>query len=233
MFSYIQQLILTKLLGAQNGLRYSEAAPIDVDDNLYHYHLNFLIKKGIVVYENGIYQLTERGKVEVQKIDSEGRTKEFFKVGVLPYVTRTNSEQREILLEKRLRHPYFGDINPSVAGRIQIGETIESCAKARLEEKTGLIAEFKLIGVIRKIRRNLEGKVLEDCFYHACYGENPSGELDQENVYGNHFWDTFENAIEYQKKNITASKLSEEIIKRIMNKDYSQFYFQEDLKLTI
>jgi len=223
---------LSKLLRADN-LRYSEMTPEEsrIDDDLYNYHLQFLVKKGFVKKEDKRYSLTEKGKVAVQHLDIKGNEQNYFKVGVLPYVVRILNGKKEILLEKRLRHPYFGDVNPSISGKVLFGEKITDAAKRKLEEETGLEAEFKPIGVTRKIRRDKNNQIIEDTFYHVCYGENPTGVLDERNVYGEHYWSDFNTALESQRKNVTASFLSEEVIKRVDSNRTEFFYFEEDITL--
>ncbi len=227
MFSYIQIQILTKLL-ASNGLRYSEACPSGVDDDLFNYHLQFLVKKGYVEKENGLYKLSNLGKINVQPIDALGNWKEFFKFSVLPYVVRTNLRKKEILLQRRLRHPYFGNVE-TVSGKVVIGEKVEDAAKRKLEEETGLTCDFRLLGVIRKIRRSKDGKIIEDTLYHACYGENPEGILEEKNVFGDNLWAEFNEARKLQKQNVTASDQSEEILNRVETGNLELFYFNEDL----
>lgn len=229
-FSYVQLQILAKLLTSDSGLRYSEAHPEGIDDDLYNYHLQFLVKKGYVVKEGNLYKLSDSGKVHVQAIDVLGNLKGLFKFSVLPYVVKDTLGKRELLLQKRLRHPYFGDIH-SISGKVHIGESVEAAARRKLEEETRLICDFKFLGVIRKIRRNNEGRVIEDTLYHICYGENPTGDLEQKNIFGENFWESFEFALEVQKRNITAGKPSEDILERIRNKNFELFYVVEDLIL--
>jgi len=85
--------------------------------------------------------------------------------------------------------------------------------------------------VIRKIRRDKQGKVIEDTLYHVCYGENPTGKLVNINKYGENFWADFSTAIEYQRKNITAGKETEKVLEKIAKKNFDLFYLHEDVTL--
>jgi ADP-ribose pyrophosphatase YjhB (NUDIX family) len=232
MFSEVQVQILTKLLKSQAGLRYSQAQPDDefVDNDLYNYHLQFLVKKGFVQKVDQLYQLTPAGKQAVHHFDVTGKLYEAFKVSVLAFVTREVNNQQEVLLQKRTRHPYLGDTGV-ISGKINPGEPIEDAAKRKLAEETGFTADFQLLGVYRTARKDKEGQIIEDTFFHACHADKFSGQLIKDSKFGHNFWASFDKAIKLQQKNLTASKNLEEIFKRIQKGDLSLFYFQEVLLL--
>ena len=229
MLSKIQIEILSKLLKSKK-LRYSEAQIRSIDNDLYNYHLQFLVKKGYILKDAKGYKLTDKGKVFVQQIDSKGKVKKYFKVSVLPYVVRSVKNKKEILIHKRLRHPYLGD-HETVAGKVNVGERIEDAAKRKLLEETGLVCDFALIGVIRKIRRNSKNNVVEDTIYHVCYGDDPEGELISKNEFGENWWGSFQEARKLLRKNITYSKTSEKVLNRVEKEETDLFYYQEDIVL--
>lgn len=229
MISKIQKQILSKLLKT-NGLRYRDAHPQFVENDLYNYHLQFLVNKKYINKRNDRYYLSEKGKQFVQQMDVQGEIKEYFKFSVLLYAVKINKGKKEILLQKRLRHPYYGDIG-TISGKVHVGEKVEVAAKRKMLEEAGLEAKFKLIGLIRKIRRDKRSNIIEDTLYHVCYCETPSGKLIKKNKSGENFWCDFKDAVNYQKKNITASKKSEEIFKRIQRGEVDLFYFYEDIIL--
>lgn len=226
MFSYIQILILTKLL-VSTGLRYSEAHPNNVDDDLYNYHLQFLVKKGYVEKKDDIYLLTKNGKVAVQNLDPTGDLKDLFKVGVLLFVIRESDGVKETLLQRRTRQPYFGDVH-NITGKVHLGESIEDSAKRKLLEESGLCADFKFLGIHRKIRRDEKKAVIEDVIFHVCISLNPTGQLQEKNTFGGNFWADFSTAIKHNESNKTKSPQSEEIIKRVKDGNFEFFYITED-----
>lgn len=226
MFSYVQILILAKLL-ASTGLRYSEAHPGNVDGDLYNYHLQFLVKKGYVEKKEDFYQLTKNGKVAVQNLDPTGDLKDLFKVGVLLFVNREIEGRKETLLQRRTRQPYFGDVH-NITGKVHLGESIETAAKRKLLEESGLVAGFKFVGIHRKIRRDENKTVIEDIIFHVCVASNPTGQLQEKNAFGENFWSDFDSAVKYNESNKTKSPQSGEIIKRVNEGNLEFFYITED-----
>lgn len=176
------------------------------------------------VEKNGnVYTLTIEGKKFVANMDLLGNLKQTFKVSVVLYVVNG----AKILAQKRLRHPFFGDIT-SVAGKVLPGEKIEAAASRKLKEETGLVGSFKLLGVHRKIRKTKQGEVIEDTFYNVCVCRRPEGELEEKNMFGENFWVEFGQMIEWEKKNADTGKTDIEIIERIRDNNDELFYFEEE-----
>lgn len=230
MLAHIQNQILSQLLKSDT-LRYSEVQLKHIDKDLFNYHLKFLVEKGYVLKTDRDYKLSDFGKKYVLRIDLIGEEKEYFKFSVLPYVTRVYKDELQILLHKRNRHPYRGDTG-TISGKVKYGELVEVAAKRRLEEESGLTCEnFKLVGVHRKFRYDKAHKLFEDTLYHCCFGENPSGELIDENDHGKNFWANFYDAIKFQSQNMTASQKTQEVLERVRDKNFDFFYFQEEIVL--
>ncbi|MBD3366117.1 NUDIX domain-containing protein [candidate division WWE3 bacterium] len=227
MLSYIQDLILTNLLNTKDPARYSEIQVDTVDNDLFNYHLQQLVKRNYVLKEDKLYSLSNKGKEYVHKLDVKGHLHDLFKVSVLAYVTNSAGE---LLLQKRLRHPYFGEIGV-VAGKMLLGESAEDAAKRKLLEETGLTCNFRLVGVIRKTRKDTEDKIIEDTLFHVCYGDDFSGELVEENDYGLNYWASFDKALDSFKRNATFGTYSEEVLERIRDRRLDTFYFHESLEL--
>ena len=224
----VQLRILTKLTTSPNGLRYSEMRPFDeyLENDLYNYHLQYLVKNELVSKEGNLYQTTEKGKVLTTNMDALGKVQQLFKVSVALQVVREVNGKREILRHKRLRHPFYGDVT-SVSGKVHHGELIEDAAKRKLKEETGLEAEFKLLGVLRKIRKNKQGKLIEDTLYHVCYAENPIGKLIKKNVYGENFWSNFDQAIQFIKLNTDVGEYDIKILEHIHDNNLERLYWQQ------
>lgn len=167
-FSPIQNHILTLLKNAKS-LRYSEMKPKAVPNDLFNYHLQFLVKKGFVakvspagsaktakaakatVSRDG-YQLTAIGVKHVADAyplnKEEERNASLFKINVITIVSRKTSivgkggkkESRiQILNQVRGVHPSYGKIGVP-GGVVRKGEEILAAASRKLEAETGLIA---------------------------------------------------------------------------------------------
>src|SRR5437868_99198 len=69
-----QRAILNKLLYS-TGLRYSEAKPSKLlPNNKFDFHLDQLIKLGLIRHDNNLYLLTTKGKDYTNRIDREAKT---------------------------------------------------------------------------------------------------------------------------------------------------------------
>lgn len=223
--SLIQNQILTKLLKSKE-LRYMDCIPENVDKDLFNYHFKFLQDRGYILKKDDSYSLTNFGKKYVQKLDAKGDYKSYFRFSVLIYVI---NDQREILLHKRLRHPYYGDIGV-ISGKVLYGEKIEEAAKRKVFEETGLlISTPKLIGVHRKTRYDKNGEIIEDTLYHCCLAKEFTGELKEKTEFGENFWSSFKEAESYEGSDVAGSPKGAEVLERIEKNDLRElFFFQED-----
>ncbi|HOU75919.1 MAG TPA: NUDIX domain-containing protein [Candidatus Dojkabacteria bacterium] len=184
----IQIYILTSLL-KNNSSTFTSMKPPDIENDQYNYHLKYLISQEFIVKNNRNYQLTMKGKKFISNLDVFGKMQQFFKVSVALFVVRNNPDnpsEKQMLVQKRLRHPFYGDIH-GFAGKIRLGETVVECTKRKLAEECGLIGDFKFVGVHRKMKI-FNNKLVEDALYHQCYCENATGTLDYKNDFGEHYW---------------------------------------------
>src|SRR3989344_2507778 len=224
--SLVQLKILSKFI-QEPKLRYSEGKPPKISNDLYKYHLKFLTEKRLLKKDDNFYSLTEDGKRIAQNLDVFGNPQKLFKVSVLVYLTRTKNGIKELLMQKRLRHPYYGDIE-TVSGKIKPGESPEEAGLRKLKEETGLSAKIKFVGIIRKIRKNKDGIVFEDTLYHVCTGSNLNGELIAKNEFGENFWAYINEAKRLVEKNKTFGKKTKEIIDKAFEENDKLFYFTEE-----
>lgn len=224
----IQRRILTELMHHETEQRYSVLQLPDVANDLYNYHLQNLVKKGLITKDGSHYALTQEGKKVVSKFNALGSEQHFFKVSVALAVFRNN--YKEVLVQKRLRSPFYGDIT-SVAGKILQGEKIVDAARRKLLEETNLEAQFTFVGVLRKIKRNAEGTLLEDTFYHYCVATEPVGVLMEKNEFGENFWAKSTELLQWEQKNIDAGPYDLLVWNRFTKGDFSPFYFEQDAKV--
>lgn len=213
---------------SESGLRYSEIEKgLEVDDDLFNYHLQSLARTGLLQKDGNLYSLSTEGRIEIQKYDSEGKwVADYFRISVLLFV---RNKKGQILLQKRLRHPLLGDVN-TPSEKVISGESFEQAASRKLEEEIGVKANFKFIGAFRSCRYDDYDYLLEDTIYHICVTDKFDSELCGKSEYGEFFWGGFGEYIKYQKQNKAGSAIQEKVIRRIWRKNYKYFYWQEVLK---
>jgi len=221
----VQAKILAKIAGS-DGMRYSEAYPgEEIDDDLYNYHLQEMVKRGLLTKENSIYKLTNKGKQEVTYINSNGDDLGRFKVITILVVTRNNN--KEILVQKRNRHPHRGEIS-TISGRVMVGEKVVEAAKRRLKEEAGLEANFEHWGDFRAIRKTANGKLFEDIIFCICKADEPTGELVSHSEYGENWWDKFDKIFEYLNDDVAVAKIEKIMLAKIKNNKKSGAVIEEE-----
>ncbi len=170
--SEIQRKILSSCTFFKNGAKYSEMKIPELENDLYNYHLQKLVKDGFLLKEDNLYKLTEKGKSLVTNIDERDlEVPPIYKVSVYlcPVIVG------EILLTKRLKHPQYG-YSGFIAEKKKWGEELLVTAKRALKEETGMESDsLKIIGSLHQIRKNKEGKVIEDGIFHICYTDKVEG----------------------------------------------------------
>jgi len=131
---YIQRKILNKLLYAES-LPYSAMRPSDVESNHYAYHLDQLIKAGIVLKKDSGYAL---GAVGLQLIDrlSQDTMTDRLQPHIVTAIDITN-DHGETLLFKRNFQPYIHRLGFPL-GKLHYEESLLQAATRELKEKTGL-----------------------------------------------------------------------------------------------
>lgn len=229
MLSEVQAKILS-LIARNDGLRYSEAYPgEEIDDDLYNYHLQEMVKKGILEKKDKKYQLTDEGKREIIPFNIRGEYNGQFSFSVILVVMRNN--RAETLIHKRVRHPYRGEIS-NISGKIQKGELVVDAAKRKLKEESGLLADFRHWGDFRQIRKTGEGKLFEDAIFSICVAEEPTGELIASNEFGDNWWDKFDKLFEYLEQDVAIAQVDKEMLKEIQNgKEVGNFIPEEIVTL--
>lgn len=221
----IQRQILINL--AKNPrLKYSEIRIENIENDLFNYHLQYLVKKGLVEKIDSKYNLTEKGINEILMIDSVGKEYEAIRASVLIYVIDRSANNNQILIHHRKRLPYKAETLPGISGKIKVGEMVEDTAKRKLLEETGLDGLCKYIGTIRKIRINRNNEA-DDGFFYVCICESWKNELNKETDFGINTWKSFNEALEYQKLNKYSGEMSYDVLNRVINGNYQRFFFEE------
>ncbi len=221
----IQLQILTLLMKQKSDQRYSQLSIPGIENDLFNYHLQILVKKGYIKKELSSYSLTELGKQEVSTFTIDGNPNQLFKVSVALAVFR--NDYSEILVQKRTRNPFFGDIT-TIAGKVLPGEKIVDTARRKLLEEANLASLFTFIGVLRKIKRNSSRDILEDTFYHYCIATDPVGVISEKNSHGENFWVPSNKILEFESNNTDKAEYDLIVWERLLQKDFSSFYYEQD-----
>lgn len=142
--NWIQQHILVELT-RHPSRRYSEMRPEGVEGNLFLYHLDGLIKDGLVEKNEKKYTLTPKG-LELASTLSLGTGKTRKQPQVLTAIACKN-DQDEYLFSRWHRQPNTGLVS-FPHGMVHFGETLPGMAALELAEKANLTADLSYLGMI-------------------------------------------------------------------------------------
>ena len=151
--------------------------------NLTSDHLSYYIKslkmlELISRNDDGKYNLTAKGKEYANTMDTDKAIIEKQpKVAVLVFAEREFRGKRQIVLQKRLKNPYYG-FEGCPTGKVRYGETINEAAKRELKEETGLTAEkAKTVFILHEHVYNPQRELLEDKIFHVVKLAGVTGKL--------------------------------------------------------
>lgn len=187
MHNWIQYHILAEL--TRNSTRhYSQLRPGNVEGNLFTYHLNGLLRDGLVEKTNREYQLTSKGQQLVQTLSlTTGRIRK--QPQILTAIICKN-QAGEYLLSRWKRQPNIGLVS-FPHGMVHFGTPIMDMATQELAEKTGLNADLLYRGdiYIRYASKDSD-EVKHHRLVHLFKATNPrpSRELRQRSDTSEPFW---------------------------------------------
>ncbi len=184
----IQAQILTKLLFHPSA-RFAELNEQKLDTDHFNFHLQSLVKAELVEKDtSGKYKLTTEGKEFANRFDTEEKQIEKQpKVSVLIVATRQSKGKEQLLIQQRLKNPYYG-YHGFIGGKVRWGETIEEAANRELREESGLSAKVTLKVVRHKMDYDKDGNLLEDKIFMQFLAENCKGELIEKFEGGENIW---------------------------------------------
>ena len=191
--SPIQNSILSTLKNAKS-LRYSELAPDTVPNDLFNYHLQFLVKKELLEKTGDGYSLSTKGiKYVADPYVSPDSSASFFKLNVITIVSRKVGGTLEILNQLRTSNPSYGKVGV-MGGVVLKGESTADAATRKLKQETGLDAEFRVVGMERRMLYK-SGKLFSDTLFPICYTDTYTGALLPVTSFGEHKWVSLVQAI--------------------------------------
>lgn len=162
------------------------------------FHIARLIDLGYISKKEQSYTLTPLGKEYANKLDTDNNQIERQpKSAIILVIER---EDGKLLVQERLKHPYFGFWG-FAGGKIRWGETIIEAAARELMEEAGITATLEYRGVYHEITKSKEtDEVLEDKIFHVVHGSKPQGELTEDFEGGHNEWLSETELTEKEKK---------------------------------
>ncbi len=226
-FSPIQNHILSKLKNAKS-LRYSELMPeYRVQNDLFNYHLQFLVKKGFVEKlgnEEGYTLSTVGIKHVADPILSDSKViTSLFKSNVITIVSRVVDGKIEILNQLRKSNPSYGKVGV-MGGVIWKGENTLTAASRKLKQETGLEADFKLIGIERRIMY-VQDELFSDLFFPIAYSDTVTGGELQSTEFGENMWVSIEQAIQNESNPFDSIAMITTVLKAVQDGTVSDLPF--------
>ncbi len=229
-FSPIQNHILSKLKNAKT-LRYSDMQQRGIPNDLFNYHLQFLVKKGYVARNADGYALADAGIKHVADPDvatEEEKIASTFKINVITIVSRTQNGKIEILNQIRKSHPSFGKIGV-MGGIVRKGESLEAAAKRKLKAETGLEADFRIVGIERRMMYR-GNQLFSDVVFPIAYADAYEGSLQVDTDFGHNMWVSIDEAIEHESAPFDSLKKNADVLRAIKagNIKIFPFFYEED-----
>ncbi len=231
-FSPIQNHILSKLKNAKT-LRYSELYPKNVPNDLFNYHLQFLVKKGFVSKQDEGYGLADLGVryvADLIPVPTQAKIASLFKINVITIVSRIVDGKLEILNQLRRSNPSYGKVGV-MGGVVLKGESTVAAATRKLKEETGLEADFKIIGIERRMMYTNE-ELFSDVIFPIAYADSYRGELNMDSDFGHNMWVPIEVAIKNEMAEFDSIvKIVDVLVaikKGMLNK--LPFFYEEDIQ---
>ena len=229
--STIQNHILSKLKNAKSR-RYSELAPEKTPNDLFNYHLQFLVKKGYIMKSDDGYFLSPLG---IQHVADPYTTNDaitsLFKINVITIVSRISATGAiEILNQIRKSNPSYGKVGV-MGGVVLKGEFIEPAATRKLKQETGLDATFRLVGCERRIMYK-SGELFSDLMFPITYADDSKGELIEDSDFGHNMWVSIDQAIKNESVEFDSIKTIVTVLKAIRDRSIATlpFVFEETLQ---
>jgi len=193
------QLTILKQLLYHPKARFRDLNKSDLTNDHFTFHLNRLIKLGVIRKVDNRYELTLQGLEIAGRLDL--KTMKVIrqpKMGILLCITRMKNKVREVLLEERLRDPYRGRVGFHTE-KIRFGESFFETAKRCLKKETGLVGQFEYVGAVRMLRMK-DGYPVIDVLLNYMRVSNISGTLIPKIPESRNFWLPYEEA--YKLKTI-------------------------------
>ncbi|MEI6327105.1 MAG: NUDIX domain-containing protein [Candidatus Roizmanbacteria bacterium] len=190
---YYQKALLRALTTCPEGERFNRLIVEGLESEHMNYHLKQLIDMGYVMKENALYTLSDKGKDFTNRMDDLIETVEKQpKTSIIIWGVRKsgNANTLEHLVNRRLRHPYYGKVG-RITGKVRFGETLVEAAQRELYEETGLTAKnFNLQKIYHKLRHRPSGEDVQDVIFYIFLVSDFTGSMITKTQHQENFWIT-------------------------------------------
>ncbi|MFH0906050.1 MAG: NUDIX domain-containing protein, partial [archaeon] len=179
-----QEKIIQKLMHSK-GLRFKDLKDKIPQSNKLSYHLNTLQDFNLITKDKEKYKLTIQGKSLCSYLDgSTGKSEKQPVIGVFVIII----DKDKILVQKRLKEPYFG-IYGMTGGKLRFEQSIFECAKKELKEETGLSCNLEFKGISTGRTFDIDSKnQIANYIAFVLKGTNPKGKLIKKTREGENKW---------------------------------------------
>lgn len=228
---YIENPIKRHIIGLlmkNKKLKYSDLMPVDVDNVLFNYHLQHLVKNGLLEKDENYYSLSSKGLQATTNITDSGIYFPKFTPKYKLYLIENDT----ILLQHIQRTRWNGDIT-ALSSKVVYGTGIEERANFRMKEKAGIEVHMKWVGTVRTRAFTKEKDLVDDSIYFVCYATEYEETVNEFEDNGELLkWYTFEEAIALENKNKESGEKTVEILERFQKKNFEPFVFEETITIT-
>jgi len=168
--------------------KFSQLNLSELTNDHFSFHIKRLIKLGLIEKNpEGHYELTLKGKEFIGTIDfSSNQEEKRAKNNVMVVLTKDFDGETKYLIQKRLRHPYYG-YSGMITVRIKKGEHYENVAGRLLFEQTGVNSKLKLVSIKHRIDY-IKDKLVEDIVFFIFKGKLAKGEISALGINGENYW---------------------------------------------
>ena len=161
---HIQKSIIDVLMYKKIA-RFRDLRPSRVDTNLFTYHLNALVKQGMIDKSDGGYTLSSTGLSYVDRVSSEDK-----KIRTQPKIISmlvVQNSDGDILLQRRTKQPYI-DTWTLPYGKIHVEDvSTKQAGQREAYEKLGLKAQEMVHAGDCYIRVHSAGELLSTTLAHV------------------------------------------------------------------
>lgn len=215
---HVQSKILKRLLYVDDA-NYAKLRPDKVESNLFAYHLEQLLKDGLVAKTDARYTLSPKGLAHIDRL-SHLKMKRRLQPHIVTAIDVTTPDGKTLLF-KRSFQPFIHLVGFPL-GKVHFDESVPEAAARELQEKTGLTGLTLHHRGMVYIDAKRQGVTTSKVLYHVFHADVPD-ELPAQTPpeRGECFWADHKTLA---SKTLMPGFLR---VKELLASNPSQFFFDE------